>query len=413
MVFLDVVYNHFGPDGQLPARYAPQFFREDHHTPWGAGDQLPPTQPDGARLLHRQRAATGSRNTTSTGCASTRCTRSRTRAGCDEMAATVRAHGGARPRTCTWSWNDHNDAVATCAQRGLSTRSGTTTAHHVLHVLLTGEDERLLRRLRRTTPPRSWRAAWRRASSTRASRRRTSAAARGEPSAHLPPTALVLFLQNHDQIGNRAFGERLTRAGRPGGAARRRSRCCCCARRSRCCSWARKSPAAHRSCSSPTSRAELADAVREGRRAEFARFPQFADPDMRARIPDPNAPRTFQDLHPPAGPGTRRGPRACLYQTLIALRQREIVPLLDGAPVHAEARAIGPKAVLARWEFGSGLLPRPRPRLITTLTPGDQSRRRPRARCKPPTGRLLFTSRTLPAGTLPGTCTAAWLDTQP
>src|SRR5690606_40151082 len=34
-------------------------------------------------------------------------------------------------------------------------------------------------------------------------------APRGEPSAHLPPTAFVSFLQNHDQIGNRAFGERL------------------------------------------------------------------------------------------------------------------------------------------------------------------------------------------------------------
>ena len=33
---------------------------------------------------------------------------------------------------------------------------------------------------------------------------------RGMPSGHLPPTAFVLFLQNHDQIGNRAFGERLT-----------------------------------------------------------------------------------------------------------------------------------------------------------------------------------------------------------
>ena len=34
-------------------------------------------------------------------------------------------------------------------------------------------------------------------------------APRGEPSGHLPPTAFVLFLQNHDQVGNRAFGERL------------------------------------------------------------------------------------------------------------------------------------------------------------------------------------------------------------
>ena len=33
---------------------------------------------------------------------------------------------------------------------------------------------------------------------------------RGEPSASLPPTAFVGFLQNHDQIGNRAFGERIT-----------------------------------------------------------------------------------------------------------------------------------------------------------------------------------------------------------
>ena len=35
MIFLDVVYNHFGPDGNYLARYAPQFFREDRQTPWG------------------------------------------------------------------------------------------------------------------------------------------------------------------------------------------------------------------------------------------------------------------------------------------------------------------------------------------------------------------------------------------
>ena len=34
MVFLDVVYNHFGPEGNYLARYAPSFFTEAH-TPWG------------------------------------------------------------------------------------------------------------------------------------------------------------------------------------------------------------------------------------------------------------------------------------------------------------------------------------------------------------------------------------------
>src|SRR5215472_4525736 len=36
MVFLDVVYNHFGPEGNYLHLYAPQFFTDRHHTPWGA-----------------------------------------------------------------------------------------------------------------------------------------------------------------------------------------------------------------------------------------------------------------------------------------------------------------------------------------------------------------------------------------
>src|SRR5207244_65397 len=36
MVLLDVVYNHFGPEGNFLYRYAPGFFTERHHTPWGA-----------------------------------------------------------------------------------------------------------------------------------------------------------------------------------------------------------------------------------------------------------------------------------------------------------------------------------------------------------------------------------------
>ena len=36
MVMLDVVYNHFGPDGNYLHAYAEQFFRDDLQTPWGA-----------------------------------------------------------------------------------------------------------------------------------------------------------------------------------------------------------------------------------------------------------------------------------------------------------------------------------------------------------------------------------------
>jgi maltooligosyltrehalose trehalohydrolase len=33
VVFLDVVYNHFGPEGNFLPMCAPQFFRADHQTP--------------------------------------------------------------------------------------------------------------------------------------------------------------------------------------------------------------------------------------------------------------------------------------------------------------------------------------------------------------------------------------------
>ena len=106
--------------------------------------------------------------------------------------------------------------------------------HHAAHVLLTGETRRLLRRLRATTRWRSSAARWPKASPTRASRRRIATARRAASrSAHLPPDAFVTFLQNHDQVGNRAFGERLHRAR----AAPRR----CAPRSPRCC-WRRRSP---------------------------------------------------------------------------------------------------------------------------------------------------------------------------
>src|SRR5690606_6210755 len=36
MVLLDVVYNHFGPEGNYLHTYADAFFTDRHQTPWGA-----------------------------------------------------------------------------------------------------------------------------------------------------------------------------------------------------------------------------------------------------------------------------------------------------------------------------------------------------------------------------------------
>ncbi len=215
MVFLDVVYNHFGPEGNYLGRYAPAFFT-DAHTPWGSaidyrvpqvrafavenalswlarlslrrpaagcrqshhGD--PGRAVDAARSQHRRRPACR-RPPAGT---SISCWRTATTAPACSMPREEPPNGKYRAQ-----WNDDY--------------------HHVWHVMLTGELARLLRRL---PERRAWHLAARspRASSTRAKPPSSGASKpRGEPSGELPPATFVNFLQNHDQIGNRPLGDRL------------------------------------------------------------------------------------------------------------------------------------------------------------------------------------------------------------
>jgi 1,4-alpha-glucan branching enzyme len=161
----------------------------------------------------------------------------------------------------------------------------------------------------------------------------------------------VLFLQNHDQIGNRAFGDRLS-AIVPSQALE-----AAIALQLLC----PQIPLIFmgEETASPTPfqfftdhRGELADAVREGRRREFAGFAAFSDPARRAEIPDPNASETFARSRP-QGDAVRGADRSALYRRLLALRHEWIVPRLGGTK-SLGAEAIGPSAVLARWRLGDG-----------------------------------------------------------
>ena len=102
-------------------------------------------------------------------------------------------------------------------------------------------------------------------------------APRGGPSAGLPPDAFVSFIQNHDQIGNRAFGERLNCLAPPE-AIRALASVYLLAPQIPMLfmgeEWGAKQPFLFFCDFS----GELAEAVRKGRREEFSRFPEFADP---------------------------------------------------------------------------------------------------------------------------------------
>ena len=225
--------------------------------------------------------------------------------------------------------------------------------HHCLHRLLTGEDdgyyalydapaERLARCLAEGF-------AWQgEAPAQRPDR------PRGEPSGDLPPTCFVNFLQNHDQIGNRAFGERLTRLADPA-ALRAATMLLLLGPHIPLLfmgeEWGATTPFLFFTDHPP----ELAALVREGRRQEFAHFPAFADPASRARIPDPNDPATWRAAIPdPVEAGQPAGRRTTARtRHLLALRARHITPGLPGCR-SLGAHAVGPGAVRAAWQLGNG-----------------------------------------------------------
>jgi len=340
MMFLDVVYNHFGPDGNYLSLYAPQFFDPSKHTPWGAAINF--AEPE-VRRFFIENAIYWLTEFRFDGLRF-----DAVHAICDtsflpELAREARAAVGADRHMHLVLENDDNNAAL--LRDGFDAQ-WDDDLHHVLHVLLTGEArgyyedyanqpaEKLARALREGFIYQG------EPSCTR------EGASRGSSTKGLKPTAFVSFLQNHDQIGNRAFGERLTALTKPekleaaialqllapqiplifmGEEA-----------------GAREPFLYFTDHSDP----KLAEAVREGRRREFAKFPEFADEEQRARIPDPNATETFEHSRPAFGSNQR----TALYAKLLRLRQEHIVPYLDDIQPET-AEAIGPAAIRAIWRF--------------------------------------------------------------
>src|SRR5207302_10354828 len=111
---------------------------------------------------------------------------------------------------------------------------------------------------------------------------------RGEPSGGLPPAAFVSFLQNHDQIGNRAFGERIATIAEPR-ALRAAMAILLLSPQPPLLFMGEEMGARTPFQFFCDFGPDLAKAVTEGRRNEFAGFARFSDPTVRERIPDPNA----------------------------------------------------------------------------------------------------------------------------
>ena len=338
MVFLDVVYNHFGPDGNYLGDYAPAFFDQDIHTPWGAGiafgrEEVARYFIDNARMWIEDYRFDGLRLDAVHAIGDV--------AFLDRLAHDVRAAAPDRHVHLVLE-NEENDPERLGV--GLYDAQWNDDFHHVLHVLLTGETrayyrdyadhptERLVRCLDEGFVYQGERSA-------------CQGAPRGGPSGHLMSTRFVSFLQNHDQIGNRAFGERLIRLAPEAKLKAATALLLLCPQIPLLFMGeidGSESPFLFFT----DFHDELADAVREGRRKEFAGFPDFADPRQRAAIPDPNCLETFEASR--VEPGPQAVAWRAFHRELLNVRREWIMPRLHGA-CSAGAMALGEGAVVANW----------------------------------------------------------------
>ena len=356
MVFLDVVYNHFGPEGNYLGRYAPTFFT-DAQTPWGSviDYRLPQVRAfaienalnwldeyrfDGLRfdavnnifepgdvpLLHDLSLAVGN------------------------LAAETGRH--------IHLVLENGDNIASLLDptqeppRGKYRGQWNDDYHHAWHVLLTGEAQGYYGDYQRS--PRRDLA---RALGSGFVYQGEAAAfwggkPRGEPSGTLPPSAFVNFLQNHDQIGNRAFGDRLESIADPKAIEAALAITLLAPITPMLFmgeEWGSKVPFPF-FCDF---HGNLADAVRKGRRKEYEwAYAKFGD-----EVPDPLDAATFQsavlDWDARNQPAGKR--RLALVRELLAIRQREITPRLAGA-AFGDAQTADNGLLTASWRIGDGAM---------------------------------------------------------
>ncbi len=356
-VLLDVVYNHFGPDGNYLGAYAADFFDAEVDTPWG-GSVAVEREPvrrffvDNALMWLDEYRFDGLRFDAVHAIADD--------AFLDAMATEIRATITDRPVHLVLE-NEGNDADWLAP--GLYDAQWNDDFHNVLHVLLTGETSAYYADFAEQPADRLARCLGEGFIYQGEGSPNHDGKPRGKPSAHLPPTAFVAFLQNHDQIGNRAMGERLTLLADPQ-KLRAATALLLLGPQIPLMFMGDETGSTSPFLFFTDFHDELADAVREGRRKEFAKFAAFADPEARKAIPDPNALATFELSRAEPGPDAEAW--RALYRDLLAIRHREIVPRLRGA-VALGAEVIGTGAVVARWRMVDGAV------LSIALNLGDEA----------------------------------------
>ncbi|WP_332815528.1 malto-oligosyltrehalose trehalohydrolase [Ramlibacter sp.] len=365
MVFLDVVYNHFGPDGNYLHRYAPGFFSSTHGSPWGAAINFdgPHSRPvreffienalywlteyrfDGLRLdaVHAIHDA-GTPHIL------------------QELSSRVRAATpGRHVHLVLENADNHYQRLSSTPEPGCYDAQWNDDFHHALHVALTGEGGGYYRDYAQAPGEAALDLLGRALTHGllfEASPRKPGGARQDpRPAPPQPLPALVNFAHNHDQAGNRAFGERLAALAGPDAAPLATL-------------LALLTPAVPLLFLGEESGStrpwlyfadwdgELRKAVQEGRRREFGHVARRVD-GQPVPLPDPCSAATFEASRPTRQEHDSEAGRRWrdMVRSALAARRKWIVPrqgqLLTGQHT---AQRVGGSGLAVQWRYRDGLV---------------------------------------------------------
>jgi maltooligosyltrehalose trehalohydrolase len=353
-VILDVVYNHLGPEGAYAVDFNPEYLVDSHATPWGAAVNL---DAPGCRMVRqfiidnavhwiREYHADGLRLD-----ATHALVDDNTPHFLRQLAQEVRA---ASSHPVVLHAEDHRNLDNIVSNRSPCDWGfdgvWADDFHHVLRRLVAGDRYSYYRDYCGTTEElaATIRQGWLYTGQHSIHLRQ----ARGSDPASVPMARCVVCIQNHDQIGNRAFGERLHHQVDEA-TWRAMSTVLLTAPMTPLLfmgqEWAASTPFQYFTDFEP----ELGKHVTEGRRREFRGFPEFTAADAAEGIPDPQAFATFESSRlrwaERSKPAHARV--LALYRRLLQLRRAE--PALQASTATSgEAFALDADTIAVRRASG-------------------------------------------------------------